>query len=90
MLAYDRVNYSHYLTIYWSEMTQLKETHPSAYEQLAPGEFAVQRSSGKAFAQVGVDQSIEKSLNQDSKTEGSIVGFSLKPGAVHQWLLTAH
>ena len=54
--AYDRVNYARYLTIYWSEMNDLGTKHPSAYEELSRGEFAVQRSAGSAFAQVLVDQ----------------------------------
>ena len=88
MFAYDRVNYSRYMTIYWSEMTKLHDTHPSAHQQLLEGEFAVQRCRGKAFAQVGVDHCIEQTLNFDSRMK--LVGITLKPGAHHRWLLTAH
>ena len=89
MFAYDRINYARYMCIYWSEMANLKDTHPSAFAELQRGEFAVQRSAG-TFAQVAVDQAIEQSINRDSKTRGGIIAFSLNPSAVHQWILAAH
>ena len=88
--AYDRVNYSRYLTAYWWEMIRLPFTHPAAHEQLVHGEFGVQRYRSSSFAQVAVDQCIEQTINRDTKTSGGIVGFSLKPGAVQRWIVTAH
>ena len=41
--AYDRINYSRYLPIYWCQMNTLSETHPQAQHYLHSGEFAVQR-----------------------------------------------
>jgi len=40
--AYDRINYSCYLTIYFAEVLDLPSKHRSAYEALNSGEFAVQ------------------------------------------------
>jgi len=31
--AYDRQNYSRFLTFYWTDMKQLPETHPQIYDQ---------------------------------------------------------
>ena len=31
--AYDRQNYSRFLTYYWSDMTQLQQTHPRVYDE---------------------------------------------------------
>lgn len=31
--AYDRQNYSRYLTFYWAEMVQLQRTHPNIYRE---------------------------------------------------------
>ena len=78
------------MTIYWSEMGHLEKSHPAAYRELKQGQFAVQRVQGRAFAQMPVDQAIEQSLNRDTKTRGGIIGFSLKPGAVHRWIITTH
>ena len=37
-----------------------------------------------------VDQTIEQTMNRDSKTNGGNVGISLNRGAVQSWNLTAH
>ena len=81
MFAYDRTNYSRYLSVYWCEMMSLKDVHPSAHEAFKAGDFVVQRSSS-AFSQVAVDQTIEQTINRDTKSKGGIVGFSLNKGAV--------
>ena len=78
------------MTIYWSEMDKLRDTHPTAYDELKNGAFAVQRSEKHAFAQVAVDQAIEQTMNRDTKTRGGSVGFSLRPRAVQRWIVTAH
>ena len=31
--AYDRPNYSRFLSLYWADMIKLPDTHPSIYEQ---------------------------------------------------------
>lgn len=90
MFSYDRINYARYMTIYCCEMFKLKESHPAAYEELKSGAFSVQRTADAVFAQVPVDQAIEQSFNRDTKVKGGIVGFSLKPGAVQRWVITAH
>ena len=77
------------MTVYWSEMENLKKSHPAAYSELKRGSFAVQRSDN-AFAQVAVDNAIEQTINRDSKTHGGIIGFSLRPSAVQRWIVTAH
>ena len=89
MFAYDRTNYSRYLSVYWCDMMSLEDAHPSAHEALKAGDFVVQRSSS-AFSQVAVDQTIEQTINRDTKSKGGIVGFSLNKGAVQRWLLTSH
>ena len=32
-------------------------------------------------------QTIEVSINKDTKTKGAIIGISLKPGAVFKWMV---
>ena len=90
LFAYDRTNYCRYLSAYWCEMVILPSTHPDAYSQMERGEFAVQRSRQSPFAQVPVDQALEQTINRDTKVNGGIIGFSLHPGAVQRWMLTAH
>ena len=87
--AYDRINYSRYLSLYWSEMKALPTSHPTVHEKFIEGEFCVQRSEMQ-FSQVPVDLTIEQTINRDSKTSGGIIGFSRKPGAVQRWIISAH
>ena len=70
-------------------MATLNATHPHAHQALTNGEFAVQRSS-QPFVRVPVDQSIEQTVNRDSKTSGGIIGFSTKLAAMQRWIQTAH
>lgn len=86
IFAYDRTNYARYLSAYWCEMI----THPYSNALLEGGHFAAQRSKGSAFAQVAIDQTIEQTMNRDSKMSGGIVGISLNPGAVQRWIVTSH
>ena len=71
-------------------MMSLEEKHPAAREALQAGEFLVQRSTSSSFSQVAVDQTIEQTINRDTKSKGGIIGFSLNKGAVQRWLLTSH
>ena len=89
MFAYDRLNYAKYMSVYWLQMQQLETSHPQAYQAFMNGEFSVQRSS-QSFSKTAVDQTIEQTINKDTKTKGGIVGFSLKSGAVQRWVATAH
>ena len=79
MFAYDRTNYSRYLSVYWCDMMSLEDTHPSTHEAFKAGDSVVQRSSS-AFSQVAVDQTIKQTINRDTKSKGGIVGFSLNKG----------
>ena len=90
MFAYDRVNYSRYMSVYLLDMESLQENHPDVLSEFQAGNFVVQRSCGSPFSQVPVDQTIEQTVNRDTKTKGGIVGFSLNKGAVQRWLLTSH
>ena len=79
--AYDKVHYSRYLPVYLLSRDQLQTSHPNAYDLLVSGDlFTVQRSVDNPFGRVLVDQTIENTINRDTKTKGG-----LKPGAVFKW-----
>lgn len=90
MFAYNRTTYSRYLPVYWCDMMTLEEKHPAAHETFQAGDFVAQRSTDSSFSQVAVDQTIEQTINRDTKSKGGIIGFSLNKGAVQRWLLTSH
>lgn len=50
--------------------------------------FSVQRQNNHGFAAVSCDQTIEQTVNRDSKTKGGLVGFSMNRTSVHRWLLS--
>jgi hypothetical protein len=49
--------------------------------------WTVQRQKDRQFSSVPCDQTIEQTLNKDSKMKGGLVGFTLNRGAVHRWIL---
>ncbi|CAB4001142.1 Hypothetical predicted protein [Paramuricea clavata] len=49
--------------------------------------FAVQCQSDHGFPAISCDQTIEQTINCDSKTKGGLIGFSLNHAAIHRWLL---
>ena len=88
--AYDHTNYARYLPVYLVHMLELPDTHPDAYSMLSQGDFGVQRTISHGFSQLPVDQTIELTLNRNTKTKGGVIGFSLKKGTAQRWMLTAH
>ena len=71
-------------------MVNLSIEHPSINTYLEQCDFAVQvTSSGNPFAAIPVDQTVEETVNHETQTSGGTKGFSLKPGAVHKYYLTA-
>ena len=77
------------MSVYLLHMQNLPNTHPDAHAYLSSGGFCVQRSS-HGFSRSPVDQTIEQTLNRDTKTRDGVVGFSLNKGSVKRWLLNAH
>lgn len=90
MFAYDRTNYARYLPVCLCDMLALEQNHPSVHQAVDSGDFVVQRSSWNGFGQVAVDQTIEQTINCDTKSKGGIIGFSLNKAAVQRWVLTSH
>ena len=86
----NHTNYARYLLVYLAQMMMLPETHPEAHALLLNGDFGVQRATSRGFSQMLVHQTIEQTLDRSTKTKGGIVGFSLRKGAVHWWMITAH
>ena len=87
--AYDRINYSRYLSVYYAERTRLSIDHPDVHAQLENGGFSVQLGRQNPFDRIAVDQTIEETVNKDTQTPGGTKGFSLKPAALIRYYLTA-
>ena len=70
-------------------MTRLADTHPQVYQHMTEGGFSVQLGIANPFGRIPVDQTIEETANRDTQTAGGTKGFSLKPGAVSRYYITA-
>ena len=46
-------------------------------------------SKDNTFGGIHVDQTLEETVNKDTQTPGGTKGFSLKPGALQRYYLTA-
>ena len=89
MFVYNRTNYSCFMSYYWCQMRVLESTHPMVHEELANGEFVVQRSPVSP-RQRPIDLTIEQTVYRDTKSHGGIIGFSRQPGAVQRWIVNSH
>ena len=47
--AYDKQNYTCYLTLHYIEMINSEENHPSIYQEFMKGKFSVQVSDVNPF-----------------------------------------
>jgi hypothetical protein len=87
--AYDKMNYARYLTVYLSQMELLPIEHPEVHQHFLNGSFSTQMSNNNPFGCIPVDQTIEVTVNKDTQTQGGTTKFSLKPGAVKRYYITA-
>jgi len=69
-------------------MKQLRDSHPHLFDHMMNGGFVVRRSP--TFNCIPTDQAVEHTINQEAKSEGCIIGFTLSKGALLRWLLTRH
>ena len=49
--------------------------------------WTVQRNKNSGFSSIACDQTIEQTLNRDSKMSGGMVGFTLNRRAMHKWIV---
>ena len=70
-------------------MTRLPEDHPNIYEHFKKGSLGVQVGDKNPLGRIPVDQTIEETVNKGTQTAGGTKGFSLKPGMVSKYYLTA-
>ena len=52
---------------------------------MVAGNFSTQHTS-QPFRQTPMDQTLEQSLNKNSKTKGGMIGFSINKSAVYRWI----
>ena len=72
--AYDRQNYSRYLTAYYCDLAFLNISHPEIYREFPNGNFSIQLSASSPFARMEMDKVIKTTINKDTKTPGGTTG----------------
>ncbi|KAL8580256.1 hypothetical protein ACOMHN_039318 [Nucella lapillus] len=87
--AYDRLNYARYLPAYYGQMTNLAADYQEIYQAIIGGNFAVQLKENNPFGRIPVDQTTEVTVNKDTQTVWGTTKFSMKPGVVGRYYLTA-
>jgi len=86
--AYDRTNYARYLPVYILDMDMIAKTSPGVHQFFVDGGFVVQRSH-QNFTSIAHDQTIETTINLDTKTPGGLIGKTLRHDSVCKWIWTA-
>lgn len=71
-----------YGTVYLAEMMMLEDTHPDVFNQLTTvqGSWTYQRNSSSGFNGLAADQTIETTINRETKISGGVTGFTKKAG----------
>ncbi|KAI4829100.1 hypothetical protein KUCAC02_023162 [Chaenocephalus aceratus] len=90
--AAGRTNYAKYMPVYVAEMKALEHEQPEAYTFMQEGGFVVRRSEDHSFNCVALatDQALEQTINREGKSQGGVVGFTLRKAALTRWLMIRH
>ncbi|KAI0234733.1 hypothetical protein LSAT2_014947, partial [Lamellibrachia satsuma] len=70
-------------------MISLSEGNPDVFEHYQKGVFSLQIADHNLIGRIPFGQTIDETVNKDTQTVGGTNGFSLKPGTVSKYHLTA-
>jgi len=84
-----RSNYARYTPVYVAEMRHLEVSAPRMFQHMSEGGFFLKRSE-RTFNCIPTDQALEQSINREAKSQGGVIGYTLRKGALVRWLLTRH
>ena len=70
-------------------MVTLHQKRPKFYHYLRDGGFVVRLSSRRCNA-VATDKALEQTINREGKSQGGVIGFTLRKGALTRWMATRH
>ena len=78
VFAYNRYNYSGYLTLYFVNMFNLDTSYLDIYEEFLNGNFAVQQLLTNTFGKLEPNKVIKTTTNKGTKVPSGITGTSNK------------
>jgi len=70
-------------------MTSPPKKHPQVHVFMEAGGLSVQMSPNNAFGRIPVHQTIEEIIDKNTQMAGGTRGFSLSPGALQRYYITA-
>ena len=82
-------DYALSLTTYFSERSHTEHEKSDIYQSLGTSDFSAQLSDTKSFGRIPVDQILEETVKRLSQTGRGTKRFSLKPGFVSRYYITA-
>ena len=85
----DATNYLRWCSIYLEDMRKLPSAAPEIHQRLMAGSFVVKRTAGH-FKAVGVDMSLEQTINRSQKNTAGIIGSTSKKNFVAKWEMVYH
>lgn len=90
LFEYDHTNYARYGALYYMEMINLNQTHAGVAEVFRNqrGSVTYPASHHTPFPSVACDQEIGQTINRHTKSQGGVIGFTIKPFAAARWTAT--
>ena len=85
----DATNYLRWCSVYLEDMRKLPSAAPEIHQRLMAGSFVVKRTAGH-FKAVGVDMSLEQTINRSQKNTAGIIGSTSKKNFVAKWEMVYH
>ena len=74
VFAYNRYNYSCYLTLYFANMFNHHTSYPDIYEEFLNGNLAVQQLLTNTFGKLEPDKVFKTTINKDTKVPSGVTG----------------
>ena len=87
--ATNHQNYARWMSLYSSQLCNLRTQRPEVFESMRNGAFSVNRT-GNSFARVGTDMALEQTINAHAKScLKGIMQYADVSSAVNQWIVTS-
>ena len=82
--AYDRINYKHWVPLYYEDCLKLADKFPLLHQNFSQGGFVVTQSLRRGSG-IPMDQALEKQYNKPAKGQSGIIGMTRRKEAVCKW-----
>ena len=88
-LFLNRINYKHWVPLYFGDCMALKSRFPDLWENFCNGGIVVHKTLRKGSG-IPMDQALEKQYNKPAKDPSGVIGFTKRKQAVCKWNIIKH